>query len=97
MILLLLLLKILITVVLFIALVNLNQLIYYKVLYISSTYLKNIVSLLNVKFLVYSRQFFFLTFCFAIYKMVDSQYSMDIYKSVEIGIGTVMRNPEKVC
>ena len=29
--------------------------------------------------------------------MVDSQYSMDIYKSVEIGIGTVMRNPEKVC
>ena len=26
--------------------------------------------------------------------MVDSEYSMDIYKSVKIGIGTVMKNPE---
>ena len=26
--------------------------------------------------------------------MVDSGYSMDIYKSVKISIGTVMRNPE---
>ena len=25
--------------------------------------------------------------------MVDSEYIMDIYKSVKIGIGTVMRNP----
>ena len=26
--------------------------------------------------------------------MVDSEYSMDIYKSVKVGIGTVMKNPE---
>ena len=26
--------------------------------------------------------------------MVDSEYSMDIYKSVKISIGTVMKNPE---
>ena len=26
--------------------------------------------------------------------MVDSEYSMDIYKSVNINIGTVMKNPE---
>ena len=26
--------------------------------------------------------------------MVDSEYSMNIYKSVKINIGTVMKNPE---
>ena len=26
--------------------------------------------------------------------MVDIEYSMDIYKSVKISIGTVMKNPE---
>ena len=26
--------------------------------------------------------------------MADSEYNMDIYKSVEINIGAVMRNPE---
>ena len=26
--------------------------------------------------------------------MVDSEYSMDIYKSVKISVGRVMRNPE---
>ena len=26
--------------------------------------------------------------------MVDSEYSMDINKSIKISIGTVMRNPE---
>ena len=26
--------------------------------------------------------------------MVDSEYSMDIYKSVKISVGTVMKNPE---
>ena len=26
--------------------------------------------------------------------MVDSEYSMDIYKSLNISIGTVMKNPE---
>ena len=26
--------------------------------------------------------------------MADSEYSMNIYKSVEIGIGTVMKNSE---
>ena len=38
--------------------------------------------------------FFFLLFCFAICKMADSEYNMDIYRSVEISIGAVMRNPE---
>ena len=36
-------------------------------------------------------QAFFLTFLFRIYKMVDS---MDIYKYLNINIGTVMKNPE---
>ena len=31
-------------------------------------------------------------FCFDICKIVDSEYSMDIYKSVKIG--TVMESPE---
>ena len=26
--------------------------------------------------------------------MADSEYSMDIYKSININIGTVMKNPE---
>ena len=33
------------------------------------------------------------SFFFSIYKMVNSEYSMDIYKSVKVSIGTVMRNP----
>ena len=33
-------------------------------------------------------------FCFAISKMVDSEYSMVIYKFVKISIGTVMKNLE---
>ena len=37
------------------------------------------------------RSSFFLTFLFRIYKMVDS---MDIYKYLNINIGTVMKNPE---
>ena len=37
----------------------------------------------------------FLTFfCARIYNMVDSEYSMDIFKSVKIIIGTVITNPE---
>ena len=36
----------------------------------------------------------FLLYCFCIYRMVDNEYSMDIYKSVKISIGTVIRNPE---
>ena len=32
-------------------------------------------------------------FCFAIYKMVDSEYIMGTYKPVKISIGTVTRNP----
>ena len=36
---------------------------------------------------------FFKFFSFAIYRMVDSEYIIDIYKSVE-SIGTVMKNPE---
>ena len=36
------------------------------------------------------KNFFFLIFLFSIYKMVDS---MDICKSLNINIGTVMKNP----
>ena len=36
----------------------------------------------------------FLLFCFANYKIVDSEYSMEIYKSVKMSIETVMKNPE---
>ena len=36
---------------------------------------------------------FFYRSCFAIHKMVEIEYSMDIYKSVKISIGTVMKNP----
>ena len=37
---------------------------------------------------------FFYFFCFAIYKMVDSEYSIGTYKSVKLSIGTATRNPE---
>ena len=37
---------------------------------------------------------FFLLFYFAMYRMVDSEHSMIIYKSVKNSIGTVMKNPE---
>ena len=43
--------------------------------------------------LIFTQGRFFLTF-FAVYKMIDSEYSMDIYKSVKISIRTVMKNPE---
>ena len=36
----------------------------------------------------------FFLFFFAIYKIVDSEYNVDIYKSVNISIGTVTKNPE---
>ena len=42
-------------------------------------------------FLVYSRQFFQL-FYFSIYKMVNNEYSMIIYKSVKVSIGTFIKN-----
>ena len=38
----------------------------------------------------------FLLLCFAIYKMVDSKYDMDIYEYVKISIGTVIGNPKMV-
>ena len=31
---------------------------------------------------------------FVLYKIVDSEYSIDIYTSVKVSIGTVMKNPE---
>ena len=38
---------------------------------------------------------FFLVFLILVYiNTVNSEYSMDIYKSVKTSIGTVMRNPE---
>ena len=33
-------------------------------------------------------------FCFCLYKIVDSENRMDIYKSVKISTGAVMQNPE---
>ena len=45
------------------------------------------------EFSVYSRQFFYL-FCFATYKMVDSEFSTNIYTLLNISIGIIMRNPE---
>ena len=33
------------------------------------------------------------SFCLSVYKMVDSEYSMEIYKSVKISIGAVTKNP----
>ena len=37
---------------------------------------------------------FFLLFCFTMYKMVDNECNIDIYISVKIIIGTVVRNSE---
>ena len=37
---------------------------------------------------------FILLFCFAIHKMVDSEYNMEIYKFVKVSVRTVMRNPK---
>ena len=42
----------------------------------------------------FSFLFFSFFIFFAIYKIVDSEYSTDIYKSVKISIETVMRNSE---
>ena len=38
----------------------------------------------------------FLLLFFAIYKMFDSKYDMDIYEYVKISIGTVIGNPKMV-
>ena len=51
-------------------------------------YIKNIALIFSLLKIV------FLLVCFAIYKMVDSKYNMDIYKSIKINIGTVIKNPE---
>ena len=42
------------------------------------------------------RTAFFQTFCFSLYKMVDSEYVTYIYKSLKIGIGTLIKNPEMI-
>ena len=48
-----------------------------------------------LKFRSTSDSFFsYFFFCFSIYKMADSEYSTNIYKSLNINIGTVKRNPE---
>ena len=36
---------------------------------------------------------FFYFFCLSIYKIVDSEHSMDVYKSAKTNIGTIMRKP----
>ena len=43
---------------------------------------------------ILSAQDSFFKIFFCIYKMVDSEYSMGIFKSVKISIGTVMKKPE---
>ena len=43
----------------------------------------------------YMQDIFFLTFFFfAIYKLADSDYDMEIYTSAKISIKTVIKNPE---
>ena len=36
------------------------------------------------------------SFCFSIYKIIDSEYSTDDYKSPKIIIGAIIINPEKL-
>ena len=90
--------KILIIVVLFITLANLKQLIYLKFLcfWWSWIYIYIYIYIYIKKFfldLVYSKEIFY-CFCFAVYKMVDCEYSTNIYNVLNISIGTVMRNQE---
>ena len=73
----------LIIAVLFITLANRKQLTFLKKFFSKR---KNIV----LNFQSFQDNFFSL-FLFSIYKMVDS---MDIYKPLNINIGTVMKNPE---
>ena len=40
------------------------------------------------------RRVFFLLFMFQLYKMVDSEYSTDGYKSSKISIGAMIKDPE---
>ena len=47
----------------------------------------------NVLILSLLKTVFFTFFGCGIHKLVDSVYSMIIYKSLIIGIGTVIRNP----
>ena len=53
-------------------------------------YIKNIFLIFSLFKAIYF--YFFLFFCFI--KMVDSEYNMDIYKSVKVSTGTVTRIPE---
>ena len=55
----------------------------------SRVHIKHFV--LNVSLL---KAVFISLFYFAIYKMVDSEYNMDVYKSIEVSTGTLMRNPK---
>ena len=69
-----------------------EQLVYLKMLYLK---IMGIYKKILAKFPVCSRQFFFFIFLrFAICKMVNSESSLGIYKSVKISIRTVMKNPE---
>ena len=80
----------LIIVVLLITLANIKQLIYKKILYLK---IVGIYEKYCLKFQSTQGIFFTLPFRFAIYGMVDSENNMDIYISVKISIGTVIRNP----
>ena len=52
---------------------------------------KNIVLSFSRTRTAFFQQYFF---SFSIYKMVDSEYSTDDYKSSKISIGEIMKNPE---
>ena len=54
---------------------------------------KSSITIVTV-FSVFLSQFFFYFFCFNIYKLDDSEYNIDIFKSIKISIGTMIKNPE---
>ena len=71
--------------------IQLKQLIYQKILRfkIVGIYKKHCLSFQSTQ-----RSFFTYFFCFGIYVLVDSEYIINVYKSVKFSTGTAMRNPE---
>ena len=55
---------------------------------------ENIVLIFSLIRTVFYLFIYLFLFCFSIYKIVDSEYSTDNYKSPKISIGAVMKNPE---
>ena len=80
------------TVVLFMKLANLKKLLYQKVLYLKivGIYKKYCLNLQSIQ------GSFFYFICFSIYKMVDSEFSMEIYKNKYWSSNEKFRNV-KIC